>query len=99
MNFREKRWQRNGNHYWLVGTNIAIYQWNTGANANFMVEERGKGTHTVHGKGAAASFRRLPATRTRTAPTMVPSASRITANRSNKPKRSNDRLPGMTYRH
>lgn len=54
MTFRGKRWQRNGNHFWLVGTNIAIYQWNTGANANFMVEERGKGTYTVHGKGAAA---------------------------------------------
>ena len=54
MTFKGKQWQRNGNHFWLVGTNIAIYQWNTGEKANFLVEERGKGTHTVHGKGSAA---------------------------------------------
>lgn len=54
MTFRGKQWQRNGNHFLLVGTNIAIYQWNTGEKANFLVEERGKGTHTVHGKGSAA---------------------------------------------
>lgn len=54
MTFRGKQWQRNGNHYNLVGTRINVYQWNTGAKANFLVEELGKGTHTVHGKGAAA---------------------------------------------
>ena len=54
MTFRGKRWKRDCNHYLLVGTNIAVYQWNSGEKANFLVEERGKGRHTVHGKGAAA---------------------------------------------
>ena len=38
MTFRGKQWQRNGNHYALVGTKVRVYQWNSGANANFMVE-------------------------------------------------------------
>ena len=54
MTFRGKQWQRNGNHYNLVGTRINVYQWNTGAKANFLVEKLGEGTYTVHGKGAAA---------------------------------------------
>lgn len=37
MTFRGKEWQRSGNHYNLVGTEINVYQWNTGENANFMV--------------------------------------------------------------
>lgn len=37
MTFRGKMWERNGNHYTLVGTEIKIYQWNSGENANFLV--------------------------------------------------------------
>ena len=54
MNFRGKQWSRNGNHYHLVGTRINVYFWNSGANANFLVEKLGVGTFTVHGKGAEA---------------------------------------------
>lgn len=54
MTFRGKQRRRNGNHYNLVGTRINVYQWNAGEKANFWVEELGKGTHTVHGKGAEA---------------------------------------------
>ena len=37
MTFRGKMWERYGNHYNLVGTEINVYQWNTGKNANFLV--------------------------------------------------------------
>ena len=37
MNFRAKEWTRNGNRYHLEETEIDIYQWNAGKNANFMV--------------------------------------------------------------
>lgn len=37
MTFRGKEWQRFGNHYNLVGTQINVYFWNTGKNAWFMV--------------------------------------------------------------
>lgn len=37
MTFRGKEWERHGNHYNLVGTEINVYQWNSGKNANFMV--------------------------------------------------------------
>lgn len=59
MNFRGKEWKRDCNHYSLVGTNVRVYQWNTGANANFMVEVLGRkpweqSTYTIPGKGACA---------------------------------------------
>lgn len=59
MNFRGKQWKKEGNAYRLVGTKIKVYQWNTGAKANFLIEESGKGTHTVHGKGAEARDRAI----------------------------------------
>lgn len=37
MTFKGKEWKRSGNHYNLVGTEINVYFWNTGANANFLV--------------------------------------------------------------
>lgn len=37
MTFRGKEWKRYGNHYNLVGTEINVYFWNTGKNANFLV--------------------------------------------------------------
>ena len=37
MTFRGKMWERYGNHFNLVGTEINIYQWNSGKNANFLV--------------------------------------------------------------
>ena len=37
MTFRGKMWERHGNHYTLVGTEIQIYQWNIGKDANFLV--------------------------------------------------------------
>lgn len=57
LNFRDKKWKRDCNHYNLVGTPYSIYQWNSGAKANFMIEvigERAIETITVHGKGEAA---------------------------------------------
>lgn len=59
MTFRGKEWKRNGNHYNLVGTNVVVYQWNSGANANFLIEVRGLNSHknntiTVPGKGPEA---------------------------------------------
>lgn len=36
--FRNKEWTKHGNHYHLEGTQINIYQWNSGKNANFLVE-------------------------------------------------------------
>lgn len=37
LNFRSKKWERNGNHYHLIGTDVNVYQWNSGKNANFLV--------------------------------------------------------------
>ena len=37
MTFRNKAFQRFGNHYNVVGTSVNVYQWNTGKNANFLV--------------------------------------------------------------
>lgn len=37
MTFQGKQWKRNGNKYNLVGTQINVYQWNSGKNANFLV--------------------------------------------------------------
>ena len=37
MTFRDKRWERFGNRYHLIGTQIDVYQWNSGKNANFLV--------------------------------------------------------------
>lgn len=37
MTFQGKQWKRSGNKYNLVGTQINIYQWNSGKNANFLV--------------------------------------------------------------
>lgn len=54
LNFRGKQWRREGNAYRLVGTKFKIYQWNSGKNANFLIEETGRGTYTVHGKGETA---------------------------------------------
>jgi hypothetical protein len=54
LNFKGKRWVREGNAYRLAGTRFKIYQWNSGKNANFLIEETGKGTITVHGKGETA---------------------------------------------
>ena len=59
MTFRGNKWKRNGNHFNLVGTRVRIYQYNTGKNANFMVEIIGipvthKSTFTIPKKGAEA---------------------------------------------
>ena len=58
MTFRGKQWESNGNHYTLVGTEIRVYQWNTGKNANFMVTAGFSSYHhiekTIPGKGQAA---------------------------------------------
>ena len=64
MTFRGKQWQRNGNHYALVGTKVRVYQWNSGANANFMVELLGtkpweQNTWTIDGKGSQARDRAI----------------------------------------
>jgi len=37
MTFKGKEWKRYGNHYNLLGTEINVYFWNTGKNANFLV--------------------------------------------------------------
>lgn len=37
MTFRGKMWERYGNHFTLVGTQINVYQWNSGKDANFLV--------------------------------------------------------------
>lgn len=37
MTFRGKEWEKRGNHYNLLGTEIDVYQWNSGKNANFLV--------------------------------------------------------------
>lgn len=37
VGFGGKQWERNGNRYHLVGTQIDVYQWNSGKNANFLV--------------------------------------------------------------
>ena len=38
LSFRDKKvWNRNGNHYHLIGTEVNVYQWNSGKNANFLV--------------------------------------------------------------
>lgn len=37
MTFRDKRFEKIGNHYNLIGTEINIYHWNNGKNANFLV--------------------------------------------------------------
>lgn len=54
LNFRGKQWRREGNAYRLVGTKFKIYQWNSGKNANFLIDDLGGGTYTVHGKGEMA---------------------------------------------
>lgn len=36
--FQSKEWKRYGNHYNLVGTSINVFFWNTGKNANFLVD-------------------------------------------------------------
>lgn len=48
----------------LIGTNVYIYQWNTGKNKNFMVEKTGLSIHeqstfTIHGKGDEAQNRAI----------------------------------------
>jgi len=35
--FRGKMWERSGNRFHLVGTEVNVYQWNTGKKANFLV--------------------------------------------------------------
>ena len=37
MTFRGKQWERLGNRYRLVGTQVEVYQWNSGKEANFLV--------------------------------------------------------------
>lgn len=37
MTFRGNQWERQGNHYHLANTQIDVYQWNSGKNANFLV--------------------------------------------------------------
>ena len=37
MTFRGKQWERTGNRYHLVGTQVNVYQWNSGKDANFLV--------------------------------------------------------------
>ncbi len=38
LSFRNRKvWERNGNHYHLIGTEVNVYQWNSGKNANFLV--------------------------------------------------------------
>lgn len=48
----------------LIGTNVYIYQWNTGKNKNFMVEKTGLSVHeqntfTIQGKGDEAQVRAI----------------------------------------
>ena len=58
MNFRGKDWSRHGNHYTLADTSIRVYFWNSGKNANFMVEAGTTNADhinvTIHGKGPEA---------------------------------------------
>ena len=36
--FRGKEWERDGgNYYWLVGSEIKVYFWNSGKDSNFLV--------------------------------------------------------------
>jgi hypothetical protein len=44
MTFRDKRFEKCGNHYNLIGTEINIYHWNKGKSANFLVTA-GYGTY------------------------------------------------------
>lgn len=37
MTFRGKQWERLGNRYRLVGTQVEVYQRNSGRDANFLV--------------------------------------------------------------
>lgn len=37
MTFRGEQWERLGNRYHLVGTQVDVYQWNSGKKANFLV--------------------------------------------------------------
>ena len=37
MTFRDKRFARSGNMYYVKGTEVTIYQWNAGKKANFLV--------------------------------------------------------------
>ena len=48
--------ERDGNRYFLKGTNVTVLQWNTGKNKNFMVEKRDNRTPpvTIPGKGDEA---------------------------------------------
>lgn len=64
MTFRGKQWKRIGNHYNLVGTKINVYQWNSGAKANFLVEKIGlppweQNTWTISGTGQEARDRAI----------------------------------------
>lgn len=58
MTFRGKEWERCGNHYHLVGTEINVYQWNSGKNANFLVTAGYRNSNhiekTIEGKGSEA---------------------------------------------
>lgn len=59
MNFRGKQWERDGNHYYLIGTKVCVRWWNSGEKANFMVELFGakpyeQNTWSIPGKGARA---------------------------------------------
>jgi hypothetical protein len=65
MRFDNKLWERQGNRIHLRGTSITVLQWNSGKNANFMVEAGYRNSNhvckTIHGKGpdardAAISF-------------------------------------------
>ena len=59
LTFKGREWEHSGNHFNLVGTKVRVYQWNSGKNANFMIEILGKrpfekNTITVPGKGQEA---------------------------------------------
>lgn len=63
-----KNFKRNGNCYAVIDNNgnytgVRIYQWNTGANANFMIENsnatRENHTITIDGTGAIAKTKAI----------------------------------------
>ena len=59
MTFREKIWERNGNHYNLIGSKVRVYFWNSGKNQTYAVEVIGIGLNeqnfwNIHGKGPEA---------------------------------------------
>ncbi len=47
MTFRGKQWERFGNHYHLIGTEINVYYWNSGKNASFLVTAGYRKSHHV----------------------------------------------------